>query len=267
MSIVGTILGLYGAVTLAAWAGQRKLLYPAPQRAETPVMDGATVTETQGPHGRTVRALYSPAPAGGVTAAFFHGNSEEIADVVPLAWAFRRAGVGFFAVEYPGYGLSRDYESTETTLTADAEAALWHLHNKLGVATADVVVVGQSLGTGVATEMARRGHGTRLVLISPFTSVPDMARTIAPFLPVRWLVKDRFDNAAKAPEITVPVLIVHGTADEIVPVEMGKKLAQRFPSATTYWVEGGHHNDLFVKDGRIVVDRIAAFVKGEYVSP
>jgi hypothetical protein len=266
MAIVGTLLGLYAAFCVFAYFGQRKMLYPAPIAGVVPVMDGAKMSETTSSAGRTVFVFHSPAPDGGPTVVHFHGNGEELADLIPLAWAFRRAGIGFFAAEYPGYGRAKAYETTEQNLYTDAEAALWHLHNTLGVSPERVVLEGQSLGTGVATEMARRGHGVRLVLISPFTSIPDMAAKVVPLLPVGFLIRDRFDNAEKAPGITVPVLIVHGGADELIPVSMGRRLGELLPNATTYVVEGGHHNDLFVKDGRLIVDHIAAFVKGEYVT-
>lgn len=226
-------------------------------------MEGSTLTRVQGPSGRTVFAFHVPAPSGGRTIVHFHGNGEELADLVPLAWSFRRAGLGFYAVEYPGYGLARDYEPSEEALYADAEAALWHLHNGLGIQSPQVVLEGQSLGGGVAVEMAVRGHGARLVLISPFTSVPDMAAETIPLLPVSWLIRDQFSNATKASKLSLPVLVVHGTADEIVPFWMGEELEKAFANGTLFKVQGGHHNDLFVKDGRLIVDRIAAFTHSD----
>jgi fermentation-respiration switch protein FrsA (DUF1100 family) len=103
-----------------------------------------------------------------------------------------------------------------------------------------------------------------LILISPFTSVPDVARELLPFLPVRYLIRDVFASADKARSLTLPVLIVHGTEDEVIPFAMGEKLSKSFPNATLYPVMGGHHNDLFVRDGRVIMDRIAEFVRAEY---
>jgi hypothetical protein len=264
MEIVGVLAGLYAGFAALTYFGQSRVLYPAPKTGDEPIMDGARLTEATGNLGRKVHAFFSPPPeADGVTVAHFHGNGEELADLIPLAWAFRRAQLGFFAVEYPGYGLAKDYEPSEMNLYADAEAALWHLHNGLGVPTDTVVLQGQSLGSGVATEMARRGHGTRLILISPFTSIPDLAARLVPVLPVRWLIRDRYDNASKAKELSLPVLIVHGTEDEIVPVDMGRRLTDLFPNADGVFVDGAHHNDLFVKDGRLIADRIAGFARGE----
>ncbi|MEZ4225617.1 MAG: alpha/beta hydrolase [Polyangiaceae bacterium] len=265
MNLLLTAVGAYSAVCLLAYLGQRKLLFPAPTRGEVPVMDGAKLTKVTTPQGRVVHALHVPAVGSAPTVVHFHGNGEELADLVPLAWSFRRSGLGFFAVEYPGYGLSKAYAPSEADLYSDAEAALWHLHNGLSIPTEQVVLQGQSLGSGVATEMAKRGHGMRLVLISPFTSVPDVAREKLPILPAKLLLKDRFDNAAKAAGIALPVLIVHGTEDEVIPVQMGEALSKIFPNASLFLAEGAHHNDLFVQDGRRVLERIAAFAKGEYV--
>ncbi len=253
------------SLSLLFW-GQRRLVFPAPKTGDEPVMEGSTLTKVQGSSGRTVYAFHVPAPPGGHTVVHFHGNGEELADLVPLAWSFRRAGLGFFAVEYPGYGLARDEPPSEEALYADAEAALWHLHNGIGVPTPEVVLEGQSLGSGVAVEMAVRGHGARLILISPFTSVPDVAEKTVPFVPVRWLIRDQFDNLEKAKKLTLPVLVVHGTADEIIPFAMGERLEKAFVNGTLFKVQGGHHNDLFVKDGRLILERIAAFARSDDVS-
>lgn len=265
MSVVGVVVLAYGVLCLLAYFGQRRLLFPASKLGEEPRMDDATLTKVKAPSGRTVFALFvPPAKKHAVTIVHFHGNAEELGQLTPLAWSFRRAGLGFFAVEYPGYGLAKEYVPTEEAIYADAEAALWHLHNGIGVPTTEVVLQGQSLGAGVAVEMAKRGHGARLVLISPFTSVPEMASALLPLLPSRWLVHDKFDNLDKAPGLTLPVLVVHGTDDEVIPFAMGERMSKAFPTATLYGVKGGHHNDLFVRDGRVIVDRIVEFATADY---
>jgi uncharacterized protein len=264
MAMLGALVVGYAAFATAVYFAQRKVIYPAPKSGAEPIMDGAALTHVAGQHGRTVYGFYVPAAKGSPTVVHFHGNGEELADLVPLAWSFHREGVGFFGVEYPGYGLARDYQPSEEAIYADAEAALWHLANGLGVPPSEVVLEGQSLGSGVAVEMALRGHGARLVLISPYTSIPDMAARTVPILPVRFLIQDRFANLEKAPRLSLPVLVVHGTDDDVIPLGMGEKLAGAFPNATLYKVTGGHHNDLFVRDGRVLVDRIIEFAKGEY---
>lgn len=103
---------------------------------------------------------------------------------------------------------------------------------------------GQSLGSGVAVEMAKRGHGTRLVLITPYTSIVEVGARVFPWLPASLLVRDPFNSAAKAPGLTLPVFIIHGTRDEVIPVDMGQRMGTLFPNATTRILEGKHHNDV-----------------------
>ncbi len=250
--------GLYALVAGLAAAAQRPLVYPAPRQVEQPHLDGATLERIPGQEGRTVYALYAPAPDGAPTIVHFHGNGEQLADVAPLAGALHRRGLGVMAVEYPGYGLAHDSMPSEQRIYADAETALTRLA-ELGVPAASVVLEGQSLGTGVAVEMARRGHGAKLVLISPYTSIVDMARTVAPFLPVDWLMRERFETADKAPSLSLPALVIHGAADEVIPVDMGRRVASLLPHAELVIVPGGHHNDLFATHGADLVRRIADF--------
>src|SRR5258708_30716220 len=85
-----------------------------------------------------------------------------------------------------------------------------------------IVLWGMSLGTGVAVEMATRGRGAALVLVAPFTSIPDAAARIAPILPVGLLIGDRFDNLSKAPRLNIPTVVVRGTADDVAPFAIGE---------------------------------------------
>jgi pimeloyl-ACP methyl ester carboxylesterase len=117
------------------------------------------------------------------------------------------------------------------------------LRTTLRVPDARTVVMGRSLGTGVAAEMAHRGYGSRLVLISPYTSIADVAARSFSYLPTRLLVRDRFDTAKKAPTVRQPTLILHGDRDEVIPHAMGETLARAFPDATFHSMRGSTHND------------------------
>jgi hypothetical protein len=212
-------------------------------------MSGATLLRIAGPEGSTVYVLHVPAPPGAPTVVHFHGNGDQLADQVVVARRFQEAGLGFYVMEYPGYGLAADRGPSEQRIYAAAETALAHLHTALGVPREHTVLQGQSLGSGVAVEMARRGLGARLVLLTPYTSIADMGARMFPFLPARLLARDRFDSASKAPSLTLPVLIVHGTRDEVIPVDMGQTLGRLFPHATVRLVEGATHNDVFYAPG------------------
>lgn len=245
------------ALAVTGCGVQRAALFPAPLYPRTPELAGATLVQKTARPGVEIVALHVPAPAGRPTIVFFHGNGQQLADVTPLLGAFARARLGVYAVEYPGYGLCPG-EPEERTVIDAADAALDHLHDGLGVPPRSVVLLGQSLGTGVATEMAVRRHGVGLALISPYTSVDELARHYFP-LPTALTVDDHFDTLAKAPTLAMPVLIVNGTKDGLIPPRMSLELAAAFPDAAVAWVPGGHHNDLFVRAGRDIIATVVTF--------
>jgi pimeloyl-ACP methyl ester carboxylesterase len=259
-SLLGFVLAGYGALALIAFLGQRFMIYPAPRRGIEPVIEGARI-ERIGQGSDTVYALHSPARAGAPTIVHFHGNGEEISDLEWLAYRLRARGLGLYAVEYPGYGLALDGSPSETALYAAAERALQHLERALGVRKEQSVLQGQSLGSGIAVEMARRGYGNKLVLISPYTSMVDMAALVAPFLPTRWLVRDRYDNLKKVAELRLPALVLHGSEDEVIPIAMGREVAAALGGSRLVVVPGAHHNDLFDRDGPF--DEVVSFAESK----
>jgi pimeloyl-ACP methyl ester carboxylesterase len=263
----GFALVLYAGLAALAFLCQRTLMYPAPSNPVEPRAEGATLERIEGPGGTTVYALYAPAARGAPTIVHFHGNGEDLAAQGWFVDAMRAAGLGAFPVEYPGYGWAQGAPLGEDAIYASAEAALVYLETKLGVCRDAIVLQGQSLGTGVAAEMARRGHGAKLVLVSPYTSMVDMAALVTPFLPVRWLVRDRYDTLRKAPALDLPTLVIHGTSDEVIPFEMGRLVAARLPKAEFVSIPDGHHADLFFRSGReALLARIVAFARGEIKS-
>ena len=191
--------------------------------------------------------------------AYFHGNGEDLADSIPMISLLRSLGMGVLAVEYPGYGVAGGSPSERGAYAAAESALLW-LRSDRQIGPERVVLLGQSLGTGVASEMAKRGLGARLVLISPFTSVVEMARRMLPFFPAA-LVRHPFDTESKAPAIALPVLIVHGTEDEVVPFTMGERLARLFPHAQLVPLAGGQHNDLLTMHAIAMREALSPFLR------
>lgn len=225
------VLG-YLAIVIALFTFQRKLIFPAPQGDRAP---------TKGlVRGDGFIAMHFP---GTPTVVHLHGNAEALWHSEWLAAKYAEQGIGFYAIEYPGYGLAAATPVSEEAIYAAVEAALTALEKT--VPKDQLILQGQSLGSGVAVEMARRGHGSKLVLISAYTSIPDVAAGVLPFLPARLLVRDRFESAKKAKDITLPVLLIHGSADEVIPTQMTHDLAKLFPHATVKIIDGAHHNDLF----------------------
>ena len=244
---------LYLVVVLFFAVAQRSLVFPAPAGARTP-----TGRILEGPG---FRGLWSPPRPGSPVVVHFHGNGEDLADLEAILDLFGAAGAGVLAVEYPGYGLSRaDGPAAEASLYAAGTAALAYLRNQ---GHRDLVLSGQSLGTGVATEMAARGSASRLVLISPYTSMAEVAGWHYPWVPVRLLLRDRFDTASKAPRIDVPVLLLHGGDDEVVPASMSATLEHRFPHAKRVVLEDAGHNDLLSSHREQLRTAISSFLRGE----
>jgi uncharacterized protein len=236
---------LYVGMTLIACGVYKKLLYPAPNVGPLVVPAGAELLDLRASDAAPVHALYFSAAEKRPTVVLFHGNGSTIGDDVDLADALHSHGLGVLLVEYRGYGVSRGSPTpSEPGLYLDAMTALDALEQR-GVKKERVVLWGLSLGTGVATEMALRGRGSVLILLAPYTSIRAMASHFAPVLPTSIIVDEHFDNLAKAPKIQLPVLVVHGDADEVIPVAMGKEVAAAFPNAKLIIVKGGHHNDLF----------------------
>jgi pimeloyl-ACP methyl ester carboxylesterase len=254
-SVVGASL-LYAACTGLLWAFHRAFIFPAPKSGLEPTLSGATTLKLDA-EGDEIVALWAPPPSdgkvqdpkrrldvgrGGVV-VFFHGNAQELVDLSWLARALMNRGLGVMMVEYPGYGVAKG-RPTERSLYFAARRALDELA-RLGVTRDQITLVGQSLGSGVAIEMARGGYGSTLVLLSPFSSMVDMVKRFTPLLPTSALVKDRFANLEKASEIDVETLVIHGSDDRLVPASMGRELAGAIRGARFVSIDGHGHNDLF----------------------
>lgn len=258
LTTLSVLAGLYAMLVLLGCIGYRSLLYPAPRGAAPEPPAGAEVRDLRADDGVRVQTVYFPAPEGAPTIVHFHGNGESLRSVVPFGAALARRGVGVLLVEYRGYG-SVAGAPTEEGLYLDAKAALDALEAE-GVPRQQIVLSGTSLGTGVAADMAARGRGAALVLTSPYTSIPRLAGRIVPFLPTGLIVSDKFDTLGKTAKIHVPVLVIHGDADEVVPYDMGREVASRL-DAKFITVQGGHHNDLLALRGGELMDAIVAHAK------
>jgi fermentation-respiration switch protein FrsA (DUF1100 family) len=257
---IGCVIVAAVALTFGARAVARAFLFPSRDVARRATPDGFVVHSLVARDGVAVHALELPAPEGARTVVDFHNNRETVEERAGVARALHERGFGVLLVEYRGYGASRGTASCEDGLYADAEAALDMLAAR-GIGAERIVLWGTSLGTGVAAEMARRGRGARLVLVSPYTSIPDLVTNVAPFVPARALVADHFDTLSKARDIRVPTLVIHGDADEIVPFAMGETLSRAIGGARLLRVAGGHHGDLFARQGDDLFAEIAAHGK------
>ena len=241
----------------------RQILFPGcPERFPGPaelarIAPGARIVSVRTSDGLDLACAHVPcgAPRAPV-AVYLHGNGESAAQNLWLPPVLAREGVDTFLAEYRGYG-GNDGSPSEEGLYRDAEAALAWLASE-GFAPERVVLVGRSIGTGVAAEMAHRGKGRALVLVSPFTTIVDLARRMVGPL-ANALVSDRFDTIAKVPALEVPVVVIHGTDDELIPYSMGAALAKAARRGSLVPIEDGTHNELPGLPG-LLAREIAALV-------
>jgi uncharacterized protein len=231
-------LGFAGVVGLL-YTYQRELIYPVPE-VDRSVPAGFQPISYTTQDGLILNAGYRPARPGMPTLLFFHGNSVDWQSTEHTTELAVARGYGVLAAEYRGYG-GNPGSPSEAGLYADGYAALdWLLAQ--GVAAERIVLVGNSLGSGVATELASQVPACALVLVSPFMSMTATAANTYPFAPVDWLLADRFDNVAKIGRAAMPVLVVHGEDDALIPLDHARQLAAANPAAQLVALPGMGHN-------------------------
>jgi len=221
----------------------RSMIFPASQGSfrEPREGEGWSVVRYETADGiRLAGGWFPPSPPGRPVLLYFHGNAEAAAQNLPLAASLRARGLGVFLAEYRGYGGLAGSPS-EKGLYADGEAALAELR-RIGMPPERVVLVGRSLGSGVAVELATRHTVAAVVLVSAYTSIVDMGRTVAGPL-ARLVIRDRFDSFSKIGRVSAPIVLLHGTRDDVVPVTMGRRLAASRPGARYVEVPEATHND------------------------
>lgn len=260
------IVGIYLLVAAAAFVFQRKLLYfPNPERV-TPAQAGLGGIEEislKTPDGETLLAWFAPPRGDRPTLLYFHGNGGNLASRANRARQITSAGYGLYMLSYRGYGGSTGSPSEEAFM-ADAGLAYEDL-TKRGAPPGKIVIYGESLGTGVATQLAARREARLLILESPFTSAVDVGARAYWFLPVRLLMADRFDSLAVIKDIDMPLLVLHGEADRIVPVEFGQRLFDAAGEPKMIWrVPGAGHEELYAHGAWEWIDeRIETWPKSE----
>ena len=156
------------------------------------------------------------------TIIYFHGNAGKLENRIHKLNHFKDMDVNFLIIAWRGFSGNKGKPS-EKGLYIDANSAIKWL-KKLGLAEKDIILYGESLGTGVATEIAQSNNYAGLILETPFTSMIEAAKNFYPYIPVSLLLKDKYDNQNKIKNINTPVLVMHGEVDQIVPFWMGKKI-------------------------------------------
>ena len=207
-------------------------------------LDGVREIEFEARDGTKLVGWYAPAQDGKPTILYFHGNAANAANRAPKIAMMLQDGFGVFYLNNRGYGGSGG-SPTEANNVADALAAYDELR-RLGVPAERIAAYGESLGSGQAVRLAAAHPVAGVVLEAPLTSTIDVARPVYFWLPLNLVIADKYDVERNVSAVTAPLLILHGEQDEVIPVEMGRRIfrAANQPKRLETF-PAGHHNDLF----------------------
>lgn len=230
---------LYAGLCVFAFFFAERLMFPAPAASYTLKTPGLLSIPTPNNPIPDLPARYLSPPGNAFTLLYSHGNGEDLGHIAPRLEGLDAHGWDVFAYDYPGYGATGG-KATEANTYAAADAAFDYLTQTLGVPPERIVLYGRSLGGGPSFYLAEKHPNVAgLITESTFTSTYRVV-TRAKLLPF-----DAFDNLARIKHINVPVLLLHGTADRIVPFSHGKQLLDVAPKGTRHaWFPGGDHNNL-----------------------
>jgi fermentation-respiration switch protein FrsA (DUF1100 family) len=274
MALVWGLPALYLLILLLLWALQERMAFPAPHAAlpdpkkvlgygeqiELRMQDGTRLVGWYLPPEPTpqpaVSRLSTPVPA----VLWFYGNGETIGAIWPVIRDFRPPHAALLVVDYPGYGASGG-RTTEAGIYEAGALAYDALSTRPGVDRNRIYVYGRSLGSAVATRTAADHPAAGLILESPFTSARGMAARHYRIFP-RFLVRLELDNIGTIARVRCPVLVFHGTTDLLVPMDMGRRVAEAARTAVEFvMIEGAGHNETYDVGGKAYREKLATFVR------
>lgn len=239
MPFLKLTLVTFGVIYMTLLSGmyvfQRDLQYFPSRRDPEPQAVGLTGVDRitlRTPDGESLVLWVSPAGEGRPTILFLHGNAGEIADRADRFSFYQARGFGVAFLSWRGYGGSTGSPS-EAGLLADAKAAYDHLRAQ-GIPPGRIVVVGESLGTGPAVQLAAANPLGALVLEAPYSAAVDIARAAYPWLPVGLLMKDQFRSRDHIAAVRAPILILHGEDDRVIPPGFGRRLFEAAQDPKTF---------------------------------
>jgi fermentation-respiration switch protein FrsA (DUF1100 family) len=246
-----TVAIVYLAFAAFAWLGSDRMIFlppsPSYRAGQLPIVTVPT-------DGGSIATLYLPNPNAAITVLYAHGNAEDIGHVAPLLDELRRTGFAVLAFDYRGYGMSTGGPPSAAGATSDMGAVYRHAVQTLKIPPSRIVLYGRSVGSGPATDLAARVPIGGLVLESAFVSAFRVLTKVS-LLPF-----DRFHNLRHIRRVRAPVLVIHGTEDEVIPVSHGHRLYEAaHQPKQALWVEGAHHNDVPIVAGPRYWATLAAF--------
>jgi fermentation-respiration switch protein FrsA (DUF1100 family) len=266
LSIGGLALLGYAIFTGFVYLVQPRLLYypdvPTRELTATPGRIGLDYESValSTDDGVRLSAWFIPHPAPRATLLFFHGNAGNLSHRLESIRLFHELGLAVFIIDYRGYGESEG-RPTEAGTYIDATAAWRYLVETRQIPPQDIVIFGRSLGGAIAAELASRTRPGALILESAFTSVPNMAARLYPWLPVRSISRFRYDTRRALDTIACPMLIIHSREDEVIPFAEGEQLYAHAREPKRFLELRGGHGDGFLVSGGRYMQGIDDFLK------
>jgi fermentation-respiration switch protein FrsA (DUF1100 family) len=240
-TLLVTAVLVYAAFAMFAWLASDRMIFQPPtpsyRAGQLPIVMVAT-------EGGSIATLHLPNERAAITVLFAHGNAEDLGQIEPWLEELHRAGFAVLAFDYRGYGMSTGAPPSAAGATSDMEAVYHHAVNTLKIPPSRIVAYGRSVGSGPATDLAARVPVGGLVLESAFVSAFRVLTRVS-LLPF-----DRFHNLRDIRRVRAPVLVIHGTDDEVIPVSHGRRLYEAAGQAKqALWIDGAHHNDVAMVGG------------------
>jgi abhydrolase domain-containing protein 17 len=249
-----SVVLLYLAVALLVHLAADRMIFLPP--ASSYDAGSLPVFLVPGDDGTRIATLHLRHPEATHTILYSHGNAEDLGHLAPFLEGYRAAGFSVLAYDYRGYGMSTGGAPTAAGASRDLRAVYDHATRELGIPPERIILLGRSVGSGPAVELAAEEPVAGLIVESGFTSA---FRVV---LPAPLLPFDRFPNLKRIRRVRAPVLVVHGVEDEVVPVAHGRRLfeAAREPKQAL-WVEGAGHHDLVAIGGEEYLEAIRRFAR------
>lgn len=265
ITLLLSLAGIYVLLSVVLYLMQNRMVFlanmPGRELTATPEDAGFAYQDVSITTSKGVRlhGWFVPAKQTKATVLFLHGNAGNISHRLDSIAIFRELGLDVFIIDYRGYGQSEGKPS-ETGTYLDARAAWEYLVNDRQIAPDEIVIFGRSLGGAVASWLAAQVAPGAVILESSFTSAPDMAYRLYPFLPVRLLTRLKYPVKENVKSLSSPLLVVHSQQDEIIPFDMGESIFAAAPEPKQMLKLTGDHNGGFM----INRDRYQA-VLGEFL--
>jgi len=211
--------------------------------------------------GVAINGWFIPFPGARTTLLWFHGNGGNISSTVGRLRQYHNAlKANILVIDYREYGRSSGEVSEEGTYQ-DALAAYDYLLTRSDVDPTRIIAFGYSLGSAVAVELSLQRKTQGLILEAPFTSIQEMASLVVPWIPVGPLITTRYDTLSKIGRLKIPLLIIHGDQDEVVPFAQGRKVFEAANEPKTFFpIPGAGHNNTNIVGGQSYLQTLSLFI-------